>query len=296
MTTIRVNGVEIEAEAVAREVQLHPAASLEEARQAAAQALVVRELLLQEAHRLALAPTSADDEDDEAEEDREEDVDDALIRTLLEREVSVSESGEERCRRHYQQNAGSYCTPKLYEASHILFAAPPDDPNGRESARRAALDALAALQKNPRGFTDLAREHSACPSGAEGGGLGQFTADQMVLEFVATVSNTPPFTIVAAKLKLKPGMGDIYQKRHDAIWPELSKAIRDAGISDFSIFLDEETGTLFSVQKVAATNSTAELRKSEIMHKWWNHMADLMEVNPDHSPVRVPLKPVFHQD
>ncbi len=106
----------------------------------------------------------------------------------------------------------------------------------------------------------------------------------------------PPFTIVGAKLKLKSGMGDEYKKRHDAIWPELSAAIRAAGISDFSIFLDEETGTLFSVQKLAATNSTAELRKSEIMHKWWDHMADLMEVNPDHSPVRVPLKPVFHQD
>jgi L-rhamnose mutarotase len=101
---------------------------------------------------------------------------------------------------------------------------------------------------------------------------------------------------VAAKLKLKPGMGDEYKKRHAAIWPELSKAIRDAGISDFSIFLDEKTGTLFTIQKVAAINTTAELRKSQIMHKWWNHMADIMVVNPDNSPVRVPLKQVFHQD
>ncbi len=60
----------------------------------------------------------------------------------------------------------------------------------------------------------------------------------------------PVSRITAAKLKLKPGMGDEYKKRHDAIWPELSKAIRDAGISDYSIFLDEETGTLFAVQKV----------------------------------------------
>ncbi len=112
----------------------------------------------------------------------------------------------------------------------------------------------------------------------------------------SVVSSVPPFTIVAAKLKLKPGMGDEYKKRHDAIWPELSQAIRDAGISDFSIFLDEETGTLFSVQKLAATNTTAELRKSELMHKWWDYMADLMDVNSDNSPVRVPLKPVFHQD
>lgn len=112
----------------------------------------------------------------------------------------------------------------------------------------------------------------------------------------ASGSNAPAFSIVAAKLKLKLGMGDEYKKRHDAIWPELSKAIRSAGISDFFIFLDEETGTLFSVQKLAATNTTAELRKSELMHKWWDHMADLMEVNADNSPVRVPLKPVFHQE
>ncbi|MEY4387781.1 MAG: Arylsulfatase [Verrucomicrobiota bacterium] len=113
---------------------------------------------------------------------------------------------------------------------------------------------------------------------------------------LAAPAAVPDYTINAAKLKLKPGMGDEYKKRHDAIWPELSEAIRAAGISDFSIFLDEETGTLFSVQKVATTNTTAELRKSEIMHQWWKHMADIMEVNPDNSPVRVPLKQMFHQN
>lgn len=112
----------------------------------------------------------------------------------------------------------------------------------------------------------------------------------------ATPPNSVGHTIAAAKLKLKPGMGDEYKKRHDAIWPELSKAIRDAGISDYSIFLDEETGTLFAVQKVAAHNTTAELRRTELMQKWWAHMADIMEVNPDNSPVRSPLKQVFHQD
>jgi L-rhamnose mutarotase len=117
----------------------------------------------------------------------------------------------------------------------------------------------------------------------------------------AQSGSTPPpaapgHTIVANKLKLKTGMGDEYKKRHDAIWPELSKTIRAAGISDFSIFLDEETGTLFAVQKLAAGNTAAELRKTEIMQKWWAHMADIMEVNPDNSPVRAPLKQVFHQE
>jgi arylsulfatase len=112
----------------------------------------------------------------------------------------------------------------------------------------------------------------------------------------AKLAASPSVTLTANKLKLKPRMGDEYKKRHDAIWPELAKAIRDAGISDYSIFLDEETGTLFSIQKVAANNTVADLRKTELMKKWWAHMADIMEVNPDNSPIRTPLRQVFHQD
>ena len=103
-------------------------------------------------------------------------------------------------------------------------------------------------------------------------------------------------TTVANKLKLKPGMAAEYKKRHDAIWPELAQAIRAAGISDYTIFLDEQTDTLFAVQKLAPNNTAAELRKTEILQKWWAYMAPLMEVNPDNSPVRVSLKEVFHQD
>jgi L-rhamnose mutarotase len=97
-------------------------------------------------------------------------------------------------------------------------------------------------------------------------------------------------------LKLKPGTAAEYKKRHDEIWPELSKAIRDAGISDFSIYYDEVTNELFGVQKLAPNHTAAKLRETEIMRKWWAHMAPLMETNPDLSPVRVPLIEVFHQD
>jgi L-rhamnose mutarotase len=99
---------------------------------------------------------------------------------------------------------------------------------------------------------------------------------------------------VAFKLKLKPGMAAEYKKRHDEIWPELSQAIREAGISDFTIYLDEETDTLFSVQKLAPGNTAAKLRDTELMRKWWAHMAPLMETHPDQSPVRTSLKEVFH--
>jgi L-rhamnose mutarotase len=100
----------------------------------------------------------------------------------------------------------------------------------------------------------------------------------------------------AFKMKLKPGVASEYKKRHDEIWPELSREIRAAGISDYSIFLDEETLTLFAMQKLTEGNTAATLPNTPIVLKWWNAMAPLMEVNPDNSPVVKPLKEVFHLD
>lgn len=100
----------------------------------------------------------------------------------------------------------------------------------------------------------------------------------------------------AFKMKLKPGNVAEYKKRHDEIWPELSKALSDAGVSDYSIFLDEETLTLFAVQKLSDNNTAAALPKLPLVRKWWNYMAPLMEVHPDNEPVSKPLKEVFHLD
>ena len=100
----------------------------------------------------------------------------------------------------------------------------------------------------------------------------------------------------AFTMKLKKGFESEYKKRHDEIWPELSEELKKAGISDYSIFLDENTGTLFAVQKLTANNSADELPGKPIMRKWWDFMADIMEVNPDNSPVCIPLKEVFHLD
>jgi L-rhamnose mutarotase len=100
----------------------------------------------------------------------------------------------------------------------------------------------------------------------------------------------------AFKMKLKPGVAAEYKKRHDEIWPELAAELRAAGISDYSIFLDEETLTLFAVQKLSDDNTVANLPHSPIVRKWWDYMAPLMEVQPDHAPVEKPLKEVFHLD
>ncbi|MCF7974390.1 MAG: L-rhamnose mutarotase [Phycisphaerae bacterium] len=99
---------------------------------------------------------------------------------------------------------------------------------------------------------------------------------------------------VAFKMKLKAGFKDEYKKRHHAIWPELSDLLKDAGVSDYFIFLDEETNILFGVQKQAGEASSQDLGDTEIVKRWWAHMADIMETNPDNSPVTVPLEQVFY--
>jgi L-rhamnose mutarotase len=98
----------------------------------------------------------------------------------------------------------------------------------------------------------------------------------------------------AFKMKLKPGQVAEYKRRHDEIWPELAKELRDAGISDYSIFLDEETFTLFAIQKRTDGHRATELPQSPIVRKWWDWMAPLMEVNPDQSPVEKALREVFY--
>jgi L-rhamnose mutarotase len=98
------------------------------------------------------------------------------------------------------------------------------------------------------------------------------------------------------KMQLKKGFEAEYKKRHDEIWPELQSELSKAGISDYSIFLDEETLTLFAVQKLTDNNTADDLPQTEIVKKWWAYMGDIMETNPDNSPVCKPLKEVFHID
>ncbi|MFW5785984.1 MAG: L-rhamnose mutarotase [bacterium] len=100
----------------------------------------------------------------------------------------------------------------------------------------------------------------------------------------------------AFTMKLKPGMKEEYRKRHNEIWPELVQLLRDAGVSDYSIFLDDDTNTLFAVQKVSGDSGSQDLGKEPIVRKWWDYMADLMETNPDNSPVTKPIEEVFHMD
>ena len=98
----------------------------------------------------------------------------------------------------------------------------------------------------------------------------------------------------AFTMKLKPGFEAEYKKRHDEIWPELSRQLSAAGVSNYSIFLDETTLTLFAVRDVVDPKALAELPRLPIVRKWWDYMAPLMEVHPDNAPKEWPLKEVFH--
>ncbi len=101
---------------------------------------------------------------------------------------------------------------------------------------------------------------------------------------------------IAFKMLLNEGQKQEYKKRHDEIWPELESLLKQTGISDYSIFLDEETNILFAVQKVSDSGDTKDLANEPIIKKWWDHMADIMKVNPDNSPVVKELERVFYME
>ncbi len=101
---------------------------------------------------------------------------------------------------------------------------------------------------------------------------------------------------LAFKMFLKPGFEAEYAKRHNAIWPELKALLKETGVYDYSIFWDKETNILFAVQKIAGEQNSQGLGSNPIVEKWWAYMADIMETNPDNSPVTIPLDELFYME
>lgn len=97
-------------------------------------------------------------------------------------------------------------------------------------------------------------------------------------------------------MKLYPGFREEYRKRHSEIWPELVRLIKNQGVGNYSIFYDEETNILFAYQEQSGESSSQDLGTEEIVQKWWKYMADIMETNPDNSPVSIPLEQVFFME
>ncbi|HVZ06792.1 peptidylprolyl isomerase [Rhodopila sp.] len=190
MGPVTVNGVTIPRKAIAAEVQNFPARTPAAAWQAAARALVIRELLLQEARRLDVAAEQQADD-----EGRLETTEDAMIRAVLEQEVRTPQADEATARRYYVNNRGRFTTAPLYEADHILIAARRDDAAGFQAARDKAGALAAELARHPDRFAALARDCSDCPSASVGGSLGQIGPGDTTTEFEAALKALEPGTL-----------------------------------------------------------------------------------------------------
>lgn len=187
---VSVNGVEISAEAIAAEAQHHPAKRPEAAWQAACQALAIREALLQRARARGLAAEPLIDA-----EGRPEAPDDALIRVMLDAEVSTPEPDEASCRRYYDNNREKLRAPDLYEPAHILLQADRRDAVAFERAKTEARALLDTLRNKPDLFARMARDRSDCASATEGGRLGQITRGQTTPAFEAVLQQMQPGAI-----------------------------------------------------------------------------------------------------
>ena len=98
----------------------------------------------------------------------------------------------------------------------------------------------------------------------------------------------------AFRMVLFPGQAAEYKRRHDAIWPELSALLKDAGVSDYSIWLDEETHHLFAILKRRRDHQMDRLPLEPVVRRWWDCMADIMQTEPDNTPVQIALMPMFY--
>ncbi|MBN9056163.1 MAG: peptidylprolyl isomerase [Rhizobiales bacterium] len=197
---VSVNGIAIAESDILAEAQNHPAENPGAALAAAARALVVRQLLLQKARELDILAAPQADGDG-----RQETDEDAAIRLLIEREVSAPSASEEECRRFYDNNREKFRSAPIFEASHILITADPADEGTRASRRLEAERLAAVIVGHPGEFATMARTHSACPSAATGGNLGQLTRGSTVAEFERALQRMKEGEITLAPVESRFG-------------------------------------------------------------------------------------------
>ncbi|MVW75028.1 peptidylprolyl isomerase [Pseudomonas xionganensis] len=178
---IKVNGVGIAPEAIAQELQYHPASTRQEAIFLASQALVLRELLKQRANALGLVVQPAAGESEE----------EAATRTLLEQEVPLPHADQAACLKYFENNRSRFSSAPLVAARHILLACPADDAEERSLMCEQAEALLEQLKTDGLRFAELALAHSACPSKNQGGSLGQISQGQTVPEFERQLLRLP---------------------------------------------------------------------------------------------------------
>jgi len=184
MPDVIVNGETIPSAAIAAEAQNHnaPVDKPGWAWKAAARAMVVRTLLLQEAGRLGLSPAPQ-----MLDSDKQETEDESLIRAVLEQEMDIPAVTAAECQNIYDTRKAIFRSPNLFQPAHILFAVQPDDKEGRKVAKQNAAEFITTIQKNPKSFADIAKNNSDCPSKDAGGTLGQIGTGDTVPEFEAVL-------------------------------------------------------------------------------------------------------------
>ncbi|MDE2597925.1 MAG: peptidylprolyl isomerase [Sphingomonadales bacterium] len=207
---VAVDGREIAEAAIAAEMQHHPAGDVAAAHAAAAEALAVRQLLLDEAERLGIAADSLPDS-----EGRPLSDEDARIEALLAAEVRPPRADETTARRYYETHRARFRSSPLVEAEHILFAADPADELAFGLATGDARTAIRTLQADPDAFAVLARRHSGCPSKEQGGMLGQIAPGALVPEFEAVLFALAPGTLHPAPVKTRFGVHVIRAGRRE---------------------------------------------------------------------------------
>lgn len=211
MRVVVVHGVEIPESLIAQEAQNYPAPTAAASRTAAAHALATKALLLRRAAELGLDPAPERDEDG-----REETAEAALVRAVLEAEIEITPPTDAECRRVYDAQRSKFRSPDLYEASHILI----EPRSNAEGDVREALMAVgrlaAALAEGGSSFAELARGHSACPSGATGGSLGQLRHGDLVREVESVLLTLTPGQIAPEPVRSRFGWHILRLDRHIA--------------------------------------------------------------------------------
>ena len=197
---VTVDGHEITEEQIAEEMPHHPASSGEEAWRAAAQALVVRHLLMREAMRRGLSAKG------KAEAARRVTEEEALVGALLDELVSDAVPTDAECERYHRANRHRFRTPTLYEASHILIE--PEDGAGADGWQAAEVQARTIINEigdDHEAFAEAAREFSGCPSGQQNGSLGQIRRGELVQQVQAHIEATQPGTVNSEPVRSKHG-------------------------------------------------------------------------------------------
>jgi len=220
--TITVNDEPISADDVAAEAQHHPAETAQEAWDAAAEALVVRQVLLQEARRRGVVPHQRTDA-----RGRRELEEEAMIRELLQDAVEATTPTEADCRGYYDENPDRFRSPDLFEASHILFAASRGDVERYAQAVEAAKSAIAALRDKPELFPQMARELSDCSSASSGGHLGQIGRGDTVPEFETFLYNLDEGQLCPVPVKTPFGAHVLYLHKRILGQPLPYEAVRE---------------------------------------------------------------------